>query len=261
MYKIKKKDKKNVVLEAKNVWKEYSLGLQKVIAVKGISLKVFEGEFLTIMGKSGSGKSTLIHMLGCLDVPSKGEVFVDNIPVSSLNDDELSIIRGEKIGFIFQTFNLIPVLNVFQNIELPLMFKNLSEEEISSRVKSMIKLVQLEGREKHKPNELSGGQRQRVAIARALVNNPSLIIADEPTGNLDSKTGFEIVKFLYDLNVNNNVTIVMVTHDEDLAKVSDKTFILKDGEIVNILERSFSEREKALKELRDKSFLKEQFVK
>ncbi len=252
----KSKKKNNVVLEAKNVWKEYSLGEEKVVAVRDVSLKVFEGEFLTIMGKSGSGKSTLIHMLGCLDVPSKGEILVDNIPVSSLNDDELSIIRGEKIGFIFQTFNLIPVLNVLQNIELPLMFKNLDEKEIYSRVKKMIQLVQLEGREKHKPNELSGGQRQRVAIARALVNNPSLIIADEPTGNLDSKTGFEITNFLYDLNVKNNVTIVMVTHDEDLAKISDRTLFLKDGVILKETKRSLKEREKFLLELKKKSLVK-----
>ncbi len=247
---------KKVVLEAKSVWKEYSLGLEKIVAIKNVSLKVFKGEFLTIMGKSGSGKSTLIHMLGCLDVPSKGEVFVDNIPVSSLNDDELSIIRGEKIGFIFQTFNLIPVLNVLQNVELPLMFKNLSEKEIYSKVKSILKLVQLEGREFHKPNELSGGQRQRVAIARALVTNPSVVIADEPTGNLDSKTGFEIISFLYSLNVDKNVTIVMVTHDEDLAKISDRTLFLKDGVILKETKRSLKDRNKALSVLKEKSFLK-----
>ncbi len=252
------KSEKNIVLEAKNVWKTYLLGEQEVVAIRDVSLKVFEGEFLTIMGKSGSGKSTLIHMLGCLDIPTKGKIFVDNINVSDLDDDSLSIIRGEKIGFIFQTFNLIPVLNVVQNVELPLMFKNLDEKEINFRVEKMLNLVQLEKWKNHKPNQLSGGQRQRVAIARALVNNPSVVIADEPTGNLDSKTGFEIINFLYDLNLNHNVTIVMVTHDEDLAKISDRTLFLKDGVILREIKRSKSEKEKALLELKKKSLLKSQ---
>lgn len=250
------KNEKNIVLEAKNVWKTYFLGEQEIVAIKNVSLKVFEGEFLTIMGKSGSGKSTLIHMLGCLDVPTKGKIFVDNVDVSNLDDDSLSIIRGEKIGFVFQTFNLIPVLNVVQNVELPLMFKNLDEKEINFRVEKMLNLVQLEKWKNHKPNQLSGGQRQRVAIARALVNNPSVVIADEPTGNLDSKTGFEIINFLYDLNLNHNVTIVMVTHDEDLAKISDRTLFLKDGVILKETKRKKSDREKALLELKEKSLLK-----
>jgi putative ABC transport system ATP-binding protein len=222
------------MIKLKNVTKIYRMGDEIIYALKDINLKIKEGEFVSIMGPSGSGKSTLLNIIGCLDKPTKGEVYIGNIRTNDLDDDELTKIRRDKIGFVFQQFNLIPILTALENVELPLIFKyrgDMSEEERKRRALECLKMAELDERfANHKPNQLSGGQQQKVAIARALANNPPIILADEPTGALDSKTGEKIMKLLKKLNENGK-TIIVVTHDINVAKFGDRIIYLKDGEI------------------------------
>lgn len=210
-----------------SVSKEYKLGKTTVHALREASFEVKQGEFVTIKGPSGSGKSTLLHLLGALDQPTSGEILMDNVRVNELNDSRLAEIRRDNIGFIFQSFNLIPVLSVYGNVEFPLLLKRVSKEERRERVHAILERVGLGDRANHKTEELSGGQRQRVAIARALVTNPSIILSDEPTANLDSKTGREIVDLMRSLNTNRKVTLVFATHDPGIVSDAHR--------IVNIL--------------------------
>ena len=223
---------KKTVIKLEDVWKIYTMGRVEVSALQGLNLDIKEGEFISIMGPSGSGKSTTVNMIGCLDVPTHGKIFLDNHDISKLSESQLAQIRGKKIGFIFQQFNLINTLTALENVMLPMIFQGKSEKERIKRAVELLKMVELGERINHKPTELSGGQQQRVAIARSLANNPEVIIADEPTGNLDSRTGANVLDFLQRLHKKENKTIVMVTHDASLAKVADRTEYLKDGKIV-----------------------------
>jgi ABC-type lipoprotein export system ATPase subunit len=249
--KSSKKDEKNTkrpdaIIELRNVRRTYKMGDSEVHALKDVSLVVKRGEFLSIVGKSGSGKSTLVNQVGCLDTPSSGKVLLDGQDISHLSESDLAQIRGQKIGFIFQTFNLMPTLSVWENIALPMSFQGKTDDEITQNVQKVIDLVGLTDRVDHKPGELSGGQRQRVAVARALANEPEVILADEPTGNLDSKTGRQIMDFLLKLNQEHNVTIILVTHDDDLAKWADRTITLADGLIISETVHSAADRKKAV---------------
>jgi putative ABC transport system ATP-binding protein len=235
------------IIELRKISKIYQMGDVEVKALKDVSIEVKKGEFVSIVGKSGSGKSTLVNMIGCLDVPSTGAVFLENQDISHLDESDLAQIRGKKIGFIFQTFNLMPTLSVYENVALPMIFQGYTDDEIKKKVDALLKMVELSERADHKPSELSGGQRQRVAIARALSNNPEVILADEPTGNLDSKTGKQVMDFLYELNRTQNVTLILVTHDDDLAKWAQRTLVLSDGSIVNELIHSDKDRQSAIK--------------
>lgn len=223
---------KKVVIKLDNVWKIYKMDNVEVPALKGLNLEVLEGEFLAILGKSGSGKSTALNSIGCLDLPTKGKVYLDGKDISMLDENELARIRGKKIGFIFQTFNLIPSLNALENVMLPMMFQNVTKQARLERAKSLLEMVGLKDRMNHTQSQLSGGERQRVAIARALVNNPEIILADEPTGNLDSKTGKEIINMLIDLNKKYKRTIIMITHDQSLAGYAERIVHLSDGMII-----------------------------
>lgn len=225
-------EKKKPIIELRDVWKIYKLGNVEVQALRGLNLKVFSEEFIAIMGPSGSGKSTAMHMIGCLDIPTKGKVFLDSQDISTLEESDLAQIRGKKIGFVFQTFNLMPGLTALENVMLPMMFQNVSLDKREIISKELLKKVELSHRLYHKPTELSGGEQQRVAIARALVNNPEVILADEPTGNLDSKTGVEVMRMLSKLHEEESKTIIMVTHNENIAKFADKIYHLKDGKII-----------------------------
>lgn len=215
-------------LHLTNVVKTYEMGTEQVHALSGVSLDIRSNEYVAIMGPSGSGKSTLMNMIGCLDVPTSGSYSLQGELVDDMNEDQLADIRNRKIGFIFQTFNLIPRSNVFHNVELPLIYGGVGKTERKRLTDEAIEKVGLTSRMHHKPNELSGGQRQRVAIARALVFNPSIILADEPTGNLDSKTGGEIMAILDDLNASGH-TIILVTHEDDIADHAERTIFLRDG--------------------------------
>jgi putative ABC transport system ATP-binding protein len=208
--------------------KKYKMGLQEVQALRGISVEVDKNEYLAIMGPSGSGKSTMMNVVGCLDTPTSGTYELEGVDVSRLNDDRLAEIRNQKIGFVFQTFNLLPRADVFHNVELPMIYSGISSSKRKRMAEEAIDRVGLSDRMKHKPSELSGGQRQRVAIARALVNNPSIILADEPTGNLDSATGEEIMEIFDQLNDAGN-TIILVTHETDIAAHANRILKLKDG--------------------------------
>ena len=210
--------------------KEYVMGDNKLLALNNIDLSINEGDFVSIMGSSGSGKSTLMNIIGCLDVPTKGIYKFNNEKISEMNDNQLANIRNEKIGFVFQTFNLLPKLNSIQNVEVPLVYSSFARAERSLKAKEALKIVGLEDRMSHKPNELSGGQRQRVAIARALVNKPSIILADEPTGNLDSKSGSEILNFFDSLHKAGN-TLIIVTHEDSVAKRAKRRIEIFDGKI------------------------------
>lgn len=223
------------VIHLDNVWKTYRMGDVEVNALQGLSLEVNKGEFLAIMGPSGSGKSTAVNMIGCLDVPTTGKIILDGHDISRLTESELAQIRGRKIGFIFQQFNLIPTLTALENVTLPMIFQGTEEEKRIAAATRLLEMVELGERMHHKPTELSGGQQQRVAIARALSNNPEVIIADEPTGNLDSKTGAIVIDFLKRLHKKEGKTIVMVTHDSNLSKHAERTEFLKDGKIVKSL--------------------------
>lgn len=220
-----------MLLKIENINKYYNNGHIKLHALKDVSFKVNEGEFLAIMGSSGSGKSTMMNILGCLDNEFTGTYILDGIDINSANQKELSDIRNRKVGFIFQSFNLLPKLSAQSNVELPMMYAGVPKEERKKRAMELLEKVGLADRAQHRPNELSGGQKQRVAIARALVNNPSIILADEPTGNLDSKSEEEIIKILKDLNKEGK-TIIIVTHEESIGNNADRKIIFKDGVIL-----------------------------
>lgn len=213
--------------------RSYINGDTTVMALKGVDLSINDGEFIAITGTSGSGKTTLMHLLGCLDTPSSGDHFIDGINVSQLSDDELAGIRNEKIGFVFQKYNLLPDLSAVDNVALPRLYKGIDEEQARTEARELLKLVELEHRADHHPYEMSGGQQQRVAIARALINNPAIILADEPTGNLDTATTQAILDLFKKLNIEKKTTIVLVTHEDDVANQAKRILKLRDGEIIS----------------------------
>ncbi len=218
------------IICTENLWKTYDMGSEQVHALRGVDLRIDRNEYVAIMGPSGSGKSTLMNLIGCLDTPTQGRYWLNGNLVSEMDDDELARIRNKEIGFVFQTFNLLARATALHNVELPLIYNGTPASERIEKAKNALRLVDLEPRMMHKPNELSGGQRQRVAIARALVNNPSLILADEPTGNLDSKTGNEIMALFDRLHAQGN-TIVLVTHEHDIAEYAHRVVHIKDGKV------------------------------
>jgi len=220
----------NIVIRTYDLWKTYIMGDQEINAVSGVDLEIRRGEYLAIMGPSGSGKSTLMNLIGCLDSPTKGEYYINGNLVSEMDDDELARIRNKEIGFVFQTFNLLPRATALHNVELPLIYAGVPAQERIERAKQALRIVDLEPRMYHKPNELSGGQRQRVAVARALVNNPSILLADEPTGNLDSATSADIMALFERLYQQGN-TIVLVTHERDIAEYAHRIVTIRDGKI------------------------------
>jgi putative ABC transport system ATP-binding protein len=218
------------LIETRDLWKTYVMGDEEIHALRGVSIQIQRGEYVAIMGPSGSGKSTLMNLIGCLDTPSKGSYLLNDKEVASMNDDELARIRNEEIGFVFQTFNLLPRATALHNVELPLVYAGMPAKERIERARQALEKVELTSRATHKPNELSGGQRQRVAIARALVNNPSILLADEPTGNLDSKTGEEIMMVFERLYQSGN-TIILVTHEADIAAHAHRVISIRDGQV------------------------------
>jgi putative ABC transport system ATP-binding protein len=218
------------LITTQDLWKTYVMGSEEIHALRGVSINIDKGEYVAIMGPSGSGKSTLMNLIGCLDTPSKGSYTLNGKEVAAMNDDELARIRNEEIGFVFQTFNLLPRATALHNVELPLVYAGISGRDRQERAKQALEKVELMSRASHKPNELSGGQRQRVAIARALVNNPSILLADEPTGNLDSKTGVEIMAVFKRLHDAGN-TIVLVTHEADIAAYAHRVIHIRDGQV------------------------------
>ena len=218
------------LIETRDLWKTYQMGSEEIHALQGVSMEIERGDYVAIMGPSGSGKSTLMNLIGCLDTPSKGSYFLNSKSVGQMNDDELARIRNEEIGFVFQTFNLLPRATALHNVELPLIYAGMPSDERQRRALEALALVELTDRVSHRPNELSGGQRQRVAIARALVNNPSILLADEPTGNLDSKTGLEIMALFSRLHAAGN-TIVLITHEAAVAANARRVIQLRDGRI------------------------------
>jgi putative ABC transport system ATP-binding protein len=218
------------LIETNDLWKTYIMGSEEIHALRGVSIQIERGEYVAIMGPSGSGKSTLMNLIGCLDTPSKGTYLLNTKQVGEMNDNELARIRNEEIGFVFQTFNLLPRASALQNVELPLVYAGVTSKERQARAKAALDKVELTSRMSHRPNELSGGQRQRVAIARALVNNPSILLADEPTGNLDSETGAEIMALFARLHQAGN-TIILVTHEADIAAFAHRVISLRDGQI------------------------------
>ena len=218
------------LISLRELRKIYIMGEQEVRALDGVDLDIQKGEFVAIMGPSGSGKSTLMNLIGCLDTPTSGSFLLNNQEVSKMDENELADLRNREIGFVFQTFNLLPRTSALQNVELPLVYSGVSRQERRKRAHETLKRVQLEDRATHAPSELSGGQRQRVAVARALVNNPSLLLADEPTGNLDSKTSLDIMRLFRELHEGGN-TIILVTHEEDIARYATRTIKLLDGRI------------------------------
>src|SRR5215469_14195830 len=221
-----------IVIRTYNLWKTYVMGEQEIHAVSGVDIEIKRGEYVAIMGPSGSGKSTLMNLIGCLDTPTRGQYFINGNLVSEMSDDALARIRNKEIGFVFQTFNLLPRATSLHNVELPLIYAGMSSSERLERAKAALRQVDLEKRMDHKPNELSGGQRQRVAIARALVNNPSILLADEPTGNLDSATGNEIMALFERLHSEGN-TIILVTHERDIAVYAQRIISIRDGKIAS----------------------------
>jgi putative ABC transport system ATP-binding protein len=225
------------LIETQDLWKTYTMGDEEIHALRGVSIQIEKGEYVAIMGPSGSGKSTLMNLIGCLDTPSKGTYLLNGKEVSTMNDNELARIRNEEIGFVFQTFNLLPRATALHNVELPLVYAGVSSRDRLERAKLALERVELGPRMNHKPNELSGGQRQRVAIARALVNNPSILLADEPTGNLDSKTGVEIMALFERLHGAGN-TIVLVTHEADVAAQAHRQILIRDGQVEKDVRRA-----------------------
>lgn len=223
-------DFKEFLIRTEDLWKTYEMGSNEVHALRGITFDIRRNEYVAIMGPSGSGKSTLMNLIGCLDTPSKGRYWLNGRLVSEMDDDELAHIRNKEIGFVFQTFNLLPRATALHNVELPLIYSGIAAKDRTERAKKSLGLVELTDRMHHKPNELSGGQRQRVAIARALVNHPSIILADEPTGNLDSQTGVEIMNLFDKLHAEGN-TIILVTHERDIAAYAHRVISIRDGRI------------------------------
>ena len=221
---------RGVVIKTEGLWKTYEMGAEQVQALRGVDLELAKGEYVAIMGPSGSGKSTLMNLIGCLDTPSAGKYWLAGRLVSELDDDELAYIRNKEIGFVFQTFNLLPRATALHNVELPLIYNGTPAQERAARARRALEMVDLGDRMMHKPNELSGGQRQRVAIARALVNSPSILLGDEPTGNLDSQTGAEIMALIDRLHQQGN-TIILVTHEHDIAAYAHRIIHLRDGKI------------------------------
>ncbi|HTS64231.1 MAG TPA: ABC transporter ATP-binding protein [Candidatus Acidoferrales bacterium] len=222
--------REGIVIRTYDLWKTYVMGDQEIHAVSGVDIEIHRGEYVAIMGPSGSGKSTLMNLIGCLDTPSKGQYYINGNLVSEMTDDELARIRNKEIGFVFQTFNLLPRATSLHNVELPLIYSGVSADVRLERARTAMRAVDLEARMHHKPNELSGGQRQRVAIARALVNNPSILLADEPTGNLDTATGNEIMALFERLYQQGN-TIVLVTHEHDIALHAHRIIHVRDGKV------------------------------
>jgi len=225
-------EEREALIQTDDLWKTYEMGSTEVHALQGVSFKIARNEYVAIMGPSGSGKSTLMNLIGCLDTPTKGQYWLNGRLVSEMDDDELAHIRNKEIGFVFQTFNLLARATALHNVELPLIYSGVNSKERTDRAKTSLQLVELSDRMDHKPNELSGGQRQRVAIARALVNNPSIILADEPTGNLDSQTGLEIMKLFDKLHSEGN-TIILVTHERDIAEYAHRVISIRDGKIAS----------------------------
>jgi putative ABC transport system ATP-binding protein len=225
------------LIETQDLWKTYQMGTEEVHALRGVSISIERGEYVAIMGPSGSGKSTLMNLIGCLDTPTKGSYLLNDKQVSQMNDDELARIRNEEIGFVFQTFNLLPRATALHNVELPLVYAGVTGKDRADRANQALAKVDLLDRKTHRPNELSGGQRQRVAIARALVNNPSILLADEPTGNLDSKTGEEIMGLFAKLHEGGN-TIVLVTHEADIAAHAHRVIYVRDGQVEKDVKRA-----------------------
>ncbi|MCL4848173.1 MAG: ABC transporter ATP-binding protein [Acidobacteria bacterium] len=225
------------MIETRDLWKTYIMGSEEIHALRGVTVQIERGEYVAIMGPSGSGKSTLMNLVGCLDTPSRGSYILNGKEVSQMNDDELARIRNEEIGFVFQTFNLLPRATALHNVELPLVYAGMPAKERQAQAKLALERVELGSRMTHRPNELSGGQRQRVAIARALVNNPSILLADEPTGNLDSKTGIEIMALFDRLHEGGN-TIVLVTHESDVAAHAHRIIHIRDGQVEDDVRRA-----------------------
>ncbi len=223
-------EQNGLLISTEDLWKIYQLGKQEVPALCGVTLSIERNEFLAIMGPSGSGKSTLMNLLGCLDTPSKGKYYLNGQLVSSLTENELAYIRNQEIGFVFQVFNLLPRASAFHNVELPLIYKGESKKDRRIKVERALEKVEIDHRMDHRPAELSGGERQRVAIARALANEPSLLLADEPTGNLDTKTGDEIMKLFHKIHAQGN-TIIMVTHDPEISQHAERIIYIRDGKI------------------------------
>jgi putative ABC transport system ATP-binding protein len=220
------------LIEVRDLFKIYSLGDIDIPALNGITLSIHSGEFLSIMGSSGSGKSTFMNILGCLDVPTRGTYILNGVDIGTLNRDALAHLRNQKIGFVFQGFNLLARTSALENVELPLLYGTVPTRERRNKAREALEAVGLGGREDHHPNQLSGGQQQRVAIARALVNNPSIIMADEPTGNLDTKTSIEIMQLLTRLNEEQKITIILVTHEQDIAAFTRRIIQFKDGQVI-----------------------------
>jgi putative ABC transport system ATP-binding protein len=220
----------DTIIEAEDLWKTYQLGKQEVRALRGVSFRIARNEFVAIMGPSGSGKSTLMNLIGCLDTPSEGKYYLNGKLVSTMSENELAYIRNREIGFIFQVFNLLPRATTFHNVELPLIYKGTGGREREEKTLVALEMVEILHRKDHRPSELSGGERQRVAIARALVNEPTLLLADEPTGNLDSKTGQEILRLFHKIHYKGN-TIIMVTHDQEIALQAQRIIHIRDGKI------------------------------
>jgi putative ABC transport system ATP-binding protein len=220
------------LIEARDLWRTYAMGAEEIHALRGVSFTIQAGEYLAVMGPSGSGKSTLMNLVGCLDTPTRGTYILRGKVVSQMNDDELAAVRNREIGFVFQTFNLLPRATALHNVELPLVYAGVAKEERLQRARRALDMVDLGDRVTHRPNELSGGQRQRVAIARALVMGPSILLADEPTGNLDSATGEEIMRLFERLHQEGN-TIILVTHERDIAEHARRTIFIRDGQIAS----------------------------
>ncbi len=233
---IPKRHSRRAVIQLKDVWKTYLMGDVSLDVLKGINLEIYLGEFVAILGPSGSGKSTLMNQVGLLDIPTKGMITIDGVDISTLHESDLAQLRGKKIGFVFQQFNLISTLTAMENVTLPTIFQNVPEEERTKRAKKLLERVGLGDRMEHRSNELSGGQQQRVAIARALVNDPEIILADEPTGNLDTKSGEQVMQMLKDLNEKEHKTIILVTHDIAKAEFAKRIIFIKDGMIERIKE-------------------------
>lgn len=223
---------KDAILHVHDLTKIYKLGNVDVPALRGITLHVEKGEFVAITGPSGCGKSTFMHLIGCLDRPTRGEIFLEDVKVSTLDDDALASIRNKMIGFVFQSFNLLPKMSALKNVELPLYYYGVSKDQREKKAMEMLKIMGLENRVTHKPTEISGGERQRIAIARALINNPRIMLADEPTGNLDTKTSEDIMKEFQQLN-DKGVTIIIVTHEADIVRYTKRVVRLRDGKVVD----------------------------